>query len=82
MHKAGKSGKGFGFDVDNTIGRYDPYGDDHCYQYHKLSYAMINVFNRIVCAFQWNFAPYLPFSYGVSKEFTAVTKFDNCFNSY
>lgn len=22
MHKAGKSEKGFGFDVDNTIGRY------------------------------------------------------------
>lgn len=22
MHKAGKSSKGYGFDVDNTIGRY------------------------------------------------------------
>jgi len=23
MHKAGKSSKGYGFDVDNTIGRFD-----------------------------------------------------------
>ena len=23
MHKAGKSSKGYGFDVDNTIGRYN-----------------------------------------------------------
>lgn len=29
MHKAGKSSKGFGFDVDNTIGRYDPYAHGH-----------------------------------------------------
>ncbi|KAH9788093.1 protein-ribulosamine 3-kinase [Citrus sinensis] len=29
MHKAGKSGKGFGFDVDNTIGRYGPYAHEH-----------------------------------------------------
>lgn len=25
MHKAGKSSKGFGFDVDNTIGRYNSF---------------------------------------------------------
>lgn len=24
MHKAGKSEKGYGFEVDNTIGRYIP----------------------------------------------------------
>lgn len=41
MHKAGKSGKGFGFDVDNTIGRYDPYGRGHSNQYIYLYIAFL-----------------------------------------
>lgn len=41
MHKAGKSSKGFGFDVDNTIGRYDPYGHGHSNQYIYLYIAFL-----------------------------------------